>query len=68
MIMNTQLINSAEVCRLFGMNPDWFSRDRVRKSLYARGFPRPVIRGRWLASAVIDWLQREGNPPHAPLA
>jgi predicted DNA-binding transcriptional regulator AlpA len=65
---STQLINSAEVCRLFGKNSDWFLRDRVRKSLYARGFPRPVIRGRWLASAVMDWLQREGNLPHARLA
>jgi predicted DNA-binding transcriptional regulator AlpA len=56
-----QLISSAQVSALFGKPQTWFSRDRVRKSLYARSFPRPVIRGRWSRSAVTAWLEREGK-------
>jgi hypothetical protein len=56
-----QLISSAAVSACFGKPPTWFSRDRVRKSLYARGFPKAVIPGRWSRSAICAWLEREGK-------
>lgn len=55
------LLDAATITALFGKPRGWFSRDRVRKALYARGFPQPVIRGRWLRTAVETWLEREGN-------
>lgn len=65
-IVHKQLVSSEEISAMFGEKPSWFGRDRVRKRLYARGFPRPVIRGRWLRSAVEAWLKREGNRSCAP--
>ena len=59
------LINSADISNLFGKAPGWFSRDRVRKSLYARGFPHPVVLGRWSAQAVANWMVIVGSNPHA---
>jgi len=56
-----RLINAIQIAHLFNKPEQWFSRDRVRKALYARGFPRPVVRGRWLASAIDAWLEREGR-------
>ena len=58
-----RLINGVEVAQLFGKPPAWFSRNRVRKALYARNFPAPVLRGRWLRSGVDAWLEREGKRP-----
>lgn len=56
-----RLLNATQVAHLFSKPAHWFLRDRVRKALYARGFPRPVVRGRWLCSAVDSWLEREGR-------
>lgn len=58
-----QLIGSAAIDRLFDRTPGWFARDRVRKRLYGRGFPRPVEKGRWLRTAVVAWIEREGSIP-----
>lgn len=56
-----RLVDAAAVNAMFGKPAGWFSRDRTRKALYARGFPQPVIRGRWLRTAVEAWLERMGN-------
>jgi predicted DNA-binding transcriptional regulator AlpA len=56
-----RLIDATRISNFFGMPDSWFKRDRVRKALYARGFPLPVFRGRWLRSAVDAWLEREGK-------
>lgn len=60
-VANPRLVSAPYISELFGKPADWFSRDRVRKALYARGFPRPVIRGRWLRSAIDSWLERKGT-------
>jgi hypothetical protein len=60
-VVKPRLIDASRVSYLFGKPPTWFNRDRVRKALYARGFPAPVVRGRWLGSAVDSWLAREGS-------
>jgi hypothetical protein len=39
-----RLIDASCVSALFGKPAKWFERDRVRKALYARGFPVAVIR------------------------
>jgi hypothetical protein len=54
------LIDSRRISAMFGKPSDWFGRDRVRKKLYPRDFPAPIIRGRWLRTAVEAWLEREG--------
>jgi hypothetical protein len=59
-IERPRLLDAAAIDGLFAKPAGWFARDRVRKALYARGFPQPVIRGRWLRSAVDTWLEREG--------
>ena len=56
-----RLIDATGVSVLFGKPESWFKRNRVRRTLYARGFPRPVIRGRWSRRAVDSWLSSEGN-------
>ncbi len=56
-----RLIDANQVSRLFCKPACWFKRDRVRKALYARGFPRPIIRGRWSLGAVDNWLAKEGT-------
>ena len=60
-IEKPRLIDATNISRVFGKPDSWFGRDRVRKALYARGFPLPVYRGRWLRSAVEAWLDREGK-------
>ena len=64
-IVHKQLVSLEEISAMFGKKPGWFRRDRVRKQLYPRDFPRCVIRGRWLRSAVEAWLEREGNRDYA---
>jgi hypothetical protein len=62
-------LRSADIAHLFGKQPRWFDRDRVRKRLYAKGFPHPLDRGLWSADAVLTWLATIGaNPQHAPPA
>jgi hypothetical protein len=56
-----RVIGATDIAHLFGKPDSWFSRDRVRKALYERGFPSPVIRGKWLRNAVEAWLEREGS-------
>lgn len=56
-----RLVDAAAVNNMFGKPHGWFSRNRVRKALYARGFPQPIIRGRWLRTAIESWCEREGN-------
>lgn len=55
------LIDAKSIAEAFGKPADWFVRDRVRKDLYARGFPAPVIRGRWLRTAVFAWIETQGR-------
>lgn len=55
------LLDAAGIAAMFSKPEDWFARDRVRKALYSRGFPQPVIRGRWLRTAVQDWLEQQGR-------
>jgi hypothetical protein len=38
-----------------------FGRNRVRKGLYAKGFPHSFERGLWSATAVADWLASAGR-------
>ena len=57
----SRLISSAEISALCKKPSEWFSRDRVRKALYERGFPKAVIRGRWSGGAVLAWLENEGK-------
>lgn len=61
LVEQPRLINAEDIATFFGKPASWFKRDRVRKALYARGFPLPIIRGRWLRSAVDAWLEREGK-------
>jgi hypothetical protein len=56
-----RLISATYISGLFGKPANWFARDRVRKTLYSRGFPAPIIRGRWLRSAVDTWLEKQGT-------
>jgi hypothetical protein len=55
-----KLIDAGCISAMFGKPPDWFRRDRVRKPLYAQGFPRPIIRGRWPRTGVEAWFERQG--------
>ncbi len=66
-VAHPRLVSAPYISELFGKPADWFSRDRVRKSLYARGFPRPIIRGRWLRSAIDTWLERQGTQTRVSL-
>lgn len=59
-----QTFTSADIDRVFKREAGWFERDRVRKRLYAKGFPHPIDRGTWSAAAVFAWLQTAGNNPH----
>jgi hypothetical protein len=58
-----QLIASPAIDKLFARKRGWFGRARVRKRLYAKGFPLPVERGRWLRSAVVAWIVAQGSVP-----
>jgi hypothetical protein len=60
-VERSRLVDAKCIADLFGKPATWFKRDRVRKTLYARGFPLPVVRGRWLRSAVDTWFEREGR-------
>jgi hypothetical protein len=63
-----RLIDACRVSLLFGKPAAWFKRNRVRKALYARGFPRAVIRDRRSRSAVDTWLAYESRcPKNRPL-
>lgn len=59
--LTPHLVDAAAIASMFGKQKGWFSRDRVRKALYARSFPRPVIQGRWLRTAVLDWMEQQGR-------
>jgi hypothetical protein len=62
-----RLIGSTAIDKLFQRKPGWFARDRTRKRLYGRGFPRPIENGRWLRSAVVAWIEQAGSiPGNAP--
>jgi hypothetical protein len=65
-VANPRLISATDISKLFVKPEDWFSRDRVRKALYARGFPAPIIRGRWLRSAVETWMEKNGTRSQQP--
>ena len=54
---------AADIETLFRKPAGWFGRDRVRKRLYAKGFPHPFERGLWSARAVSDWLATAGSNP-----
>lgn len=62
-----ETMTSADIDRLFKREPGWFDRDRVRKRLYAKGFPHHCERGRWSLLAVKKWLEGAGaNPDNVP--
>jgi len=56
-------LTAADIEAVFYKPAGWFGRDRVRKRLYAKGFPHPFERGLWSAKAVADWLARAGSNP-----
>lgn len=56
-------LTSGDITRLFKKPQGWFDRDRVRKRLYAKGFPHPFERGLWSAQAVAAWLAAAGQNP-----
>jgi hypothetical protein len=56
-------LTAADIERAFRKPAGWFGRDRVRKRLYAQGFPHPFERGLWSARAVADWLATAGSNP-----
>jgi len=56
-------LTAADIERAFRKPAGWFGRDRVRKRLYAQGFPHPFERGLWSAKAVADWLATAGSNP-----
>jgi len=58
---------SADISRMFKRKPGWFDHSRVRKRLYAAGFPHPVDTGRWSLVAVVNWIASAGqNPENVP--
>jgi hypothetical protein len=60
-------LTAADIEAVFRKPRGWLGRDRVRKRLYAKGFPHPFERGLWSAKAVADWLASAGsNPNGAP--
>ncbi|MDO8976747.1 hypothetical protein [Reyranella sp.] len=61
------LLTSRDIDRLFRRLPGWFERDRVRKRLYAKGFPHPVQAGLWSPIAIHAWMTGVGsNPDNVP--
>src|SRR5687768_860548 len=56
-------LKPADIETVFCKPAGWFGRDRVRKRLYAKGFPHPFERGLWSAKAVADWLASAGSNP-----
>jgi hypothetical protein len=54
-------LTAADIETVFRKPAGWFGRDRVRKRLYAKGFPHPFERGLWSAKAVADWLATAGS-------
>ena len=56
-------LTAADIESAFRKPAGWFGRDRVRKRLYAQGFPHPFERGLWSAKAVADWLATAGSNP-----
>jgi hypothetical protein len=56
-------LTSDDISRIFKKGPGWFDRDRVRKRLYAKGFPKPFERGLWSPKAVADWIINPVLPP-----
>jgi hypothetical protein len=62
-----KLLRSHDIDKLFEREPGWFNRDRVRKRLYAKGFPHPVEAGRWSPLAIEAWMRGAGaNPGNVP--
>ena len=62
-------LTAADIEKAFRKPAGCFGRDRVRKRLYAKGFPHPFERGLWSAKAVADWLASAGsNPTGSPPA
>lgn len=53
-----KMLTARDIDRLFKRRPGWFDAARVRKKLYARGFPRPEMAGRWSPGAVRAWMER----------
>lgn len=61
------LLLSRDIDTLFKREPGWFDRARVRKRLYAKGFPHPVEAGRWSPTAIEAWMRGAGaNPDNVP--
>jgi|ThiBiot_300_biof_2_1041535.scaffolds.fasta_scaffold123729_1 hypothetical protein len=59
------MLTSADISRIFQREPGWFDRDRVRKALYAKGFPHPAVNGLWSPYAVRQWQMTIGQNPDA---
>ena len=56
-------LTAADIETVFRKRAGWFGRDRVRKRLYAKGFPHPFERGLWSRKAVINWMASAGSNP-----
>jgi hypothetical protein len=54
-------LTAADIETVFRKPAGRLGRDRVRKRLYAKGFPHPFERGLWSAKAVADWLASAGS-------
>lgn len=59
------LLTAADIDRIFRKPAGWFSRGKVRRRLYGKGFPRPVEAGRWSPIAVRHWIDNP-TPPERP--
>jgi hypothetical protein len=64
-------LSSDDISALFAKPAGWFADHRVRRRLYARGFPHPIERGRWSPLAVREWMAHAGSntestTPRAP--
>lgn len=60
-VERNRLVSSSDISAMFGKASDWFGRHRNRAALERRGFPKAVLRGRWLRTAVETWLERQGT-------
>lgn len=61
-----ELIKVRDIGPLFGQSPRWFYATRVRKRLYAAGFPRPVSRGTWRKRDVVAFIIKYSNATPSP--
>lgn len=57
-----EFMKTGEIGPLFNKGPRWF--ERHHKRLYDEGFPRPVSRGCYLRSAVLEFRDKQYGSRH----